>query len=71
MIKDRWGSHGAEQALETEVTCEHEIMRKREERRKGRYNEQTSSGFMVGRIMTFLPNLQHNTLQQCSREKQK
>ena len=38
MIKDRWGSHSAEQALETEVTCKHEIMRRREEEKEGTMN---------------------------------
>lgn len=38
MIKDRWGSHDAKQVLETEVTCEHEIMRRKEEEKEGTMN---------------------------------
>lgn len=32
MVKDRQGSHGAKQTLKTEVTCEHETVRRVEER---------------------------------------
>lgn len=39
VVKDRQGSHGAKQTLKTEVTCEHETVRRRVEEREGEMNK--------------------------------
>lgn len=35
-IKDGQGSHGTKQTLKKEITCEHEIMRRREKKRNAK-----------------------------------